>query len=129
MPWNRNKGAWVWVTIAAIALASGARTESAHHSARTGAHAALAFLARSQNLPLAAKPGIAAFVSRGSSRGITALLRGSGAGAWMAILPLLFLAVISPLRILFAIVLPRSAPAPAAQFLPASFQRPPPRPA
>jgi hypothetical protein len=127
MPWNRNKSAWVWVTIAAIALASAARTEGARHGARTGAHSALAFLARSQSLPLATKPGIAAFVSHGSGRRLTALLRGSGVGAWMAILPLLFLAVISPLRILFAIVLPRSAPAPVAQFLPASFQRPPPQ--
>jgi hypothetical protein len=127
MPWNRNRGAWVWVTIAAIALVSAGRADGARPAAKTGAHAALAFLARSQSLPLIAKSGMSAFAPRTSGRRIVALLRGTGIGAWMAILPFLFVAVISPLRALLAVSLPRSGRTPIAPLLPAAFQRPPPR--
>jgi len=127
MLWNRNRGVWVWVTIAAIALSSAARSNGARERATAGVHAALALLARGQNLPLAAKPGIPELVPRASGRRISALLLSVGIGAWMAILPLLFVAVISPLRTLTALSLPRSLRAPATPIISATYQRPPPQ--
>jgi ABC-type transport system involved in cytochrome bd biosynthesis fused ATPase/permease subunit len=47
-------------------------------------------------------------------------------GAWIAILPLLFLGIISPLSLLSPLAFEYAGPAPDAPALPASFQRPPP---
>ncbi len=47
-------------------------------------------------------------------------------GAWLAILPLLFLGVISPLSLLSPLAFEYAGRASDAPTLPASFQRPPP---
>lgn len=49
-------------------------------------------------------------------------------GAWLAILPLLFLGVISPLSLLSPLAFEYAGRAPEAPALPISFQRPPPFP-
>lgn len=51
---------------------------------------------------------------------------GDDSGAWMAILPLLFVGVISPLSLLAPLASVYISRVPAAPALPASFQRPPP---
>lgn len=51
---------------------------------------------------------------------------GSDPGAWLAILPLLFVGVISPLSLLSPLAFLYLGPTPDAPALPASFQRPPP---
>jgi hypothetical protein len=127
MALTRNRSAWIWVTIAAITFASFARAEGVRHSARAGAQGALELLAKGQSHSLAAMPGIAQMVPRRSSRRIATLLQVSGIGAWMAILPLLFVTLISPWSALASVTLPRSGRAPAAPHLAFSFQRPPPR--
>lgn len=48
------------------------------------------------------------------------------AGAWLAILPLLFVGVISPLSLLPPLVSAYAGRAPDAPVLPSLFQRPPP---
>ncbi len=48
------------------------------------------------------------------------------AGAWLAILPLLFVGFISPLSLLSPLTAPYEGRTPDAPVLPASFQRPPP---
>lgn len=48
------------------------------------------------------------------------------AGAWLAVLPLLFVGVISPLSLLSPLVYAYLGRTPNAPVLPASFQRPPP---
>jgi ABC-type transport system involved in cytochrome bd biosynthesis fused ATPase/permease subunit len=49
-------------------------------------------------------------------------------GAWLAILPLLFFGVISPLSLLSPLAFEYAGRAPEAPALPVSFQRPPPFP-
>jgi ABC-type transport system involved in cytochrome bd biosynthesis fused ATPase/permease subunit len=51
---------------------------------------------------------------------------GADNGAWLAILPLLFLGVISPLSLLSPLAFEYAGRTPDAPALPASFQRPPP---
>jgi hypothetical protein len=124
---NRNRSAWVWVTIAAIALVSVARADGSRHSTKAGMRAALALLHRGQSLPLAAKPGMAQLIPRATARRVTKLLQSSGIGACVGILPILFVAMVSPLGVLSTASVPRSSRTPAAPLLPFSFQRPPPR--
>jgi len=123
---NRNRSAWVWVTIAAIALVSVAGAERSRTAPKAGMRAALALLNRGQNLPLAAKAGTTQWVPRATGRRVAALLRDSGIGAWVGILPILFVGMVSPSTVLCAASLPRSGPTPRAPLLPFAFQRPPP---
>ena len=51
---------------------------------------------------------------------------GADNGAWLAILPLLFLGVISPLSLLAPLAFEYAGRTPDAPALPAHFQRPPP---
>jgi hypothetical protein len=53
-------------------------------------------------------------------------VNGADNGAWLAILPLLFLGVISPLSLLSPLAFEYAGRAPEAPALPVSFQRPPP---
>jgi len=122
-----NRGAWVWVTIAALALVSVARADGGRHGGKAGMRAALALLNRSQSLPLAAKPGIAQRMPRAAARRVTKLLQSSGIGACVGILPILFVAMVSPLGVLSTASLPRAGRASAPPLLPSAFQRPPPR--
>jgi hypothetical protein len=60
---------------------------------------------------------------------LLALHAGSGsAGSWAAILPLLFVGIISPLSLLQPLAVVYAGRTPDAPALPASFQRPPPFP-
>jgi hypothetical protein len=123
---NCNRSAWVWVTIAAIALVSVARADGSRHSAKSGMRSALALLNRSQSFPLVVQGSIPQ-LSRSCDRRVVKLLRASGVGAWVGILPILFVAMVSPLRVLCAVSIPRSDRNPASPLLPSAFQRPPPR--
>lgn len=54
--------------------------------------------------------------------------QGADNGAWLAILPLLFLGIISPLSLLSPLAFEYASRVPDAPVVPASFQRPPPFP-
>ena len=129
MPRNRNRSAWVWVTIAAIALVSVAGAEGSRTNPKAGMRAALALLNRGQSLPLAAGPGMAQLASRVPGSRVSALLREQGIGSWLAILPVLFVAMVWPFKLLFTVSLPQSGRIPKPPLFPSSFQRPPPLPA
>jgi hypothetical protein len=122
----RNKNAWVWVAIAAIAFASAARAEAGLQSAKAYAHPVFEFLAKSQVQHAAAKPGVLRFAQLGSRRQIKAVSRESGTGVWMAILPVFFIGLVSPLTLVSTAAVRGLHQRPAAPLLPASFQRPPP---
>jgi hypothetical protein len=122
----RNKNAWVWVAIAAITFASAARAEAGLQSARAYAHPVLEFLAKSQIQTPAAKPGVLRFAQLGSARQINAVSRDAGTGVWMAILPVFFIGLVSPLSLVSTATIRSLYQMPAAPLLPASFQRPPP---
>lgn len=51
---------------------------------------------------------------------------GNDSGPWLAILPLLFVGIISPLSLFAPLAVVYIGRVPAAPVLPASFQRPPP---
>lgn len=126
MSGSRNKNAWVWVAIAAIAFASAARAEAGLQSARAYAHPVLEFLAKSQSQSPVARPAVLRFAQLGPGRQINAVSRDARIGIWMAILPVFFIGLVSPLTLVSAALIRGLRQAPAAPLLPASFQRPPP---
>lgn len=121
----RNRNAWVWVAIAAIAFASAARAEAGLQSAKAYAHPVFEFLAKSQ-IQYAAKPGALRFSQPGSRRQSKAISSDAGIGLCMAMLPVFFVGLVSPLSLLSAASIQGLHQSPAAPLLPASFQRPPP---
>jgi hypothetical protein len=126
MSGSRNKSAWIWVAIAAIAFASAARAEAGLQSAKAYAHPVLELLAKNQSPNPATKAGVSRFAQLGSGRQISAKSRDASIGMWMAILPVFFIGLVSPLTLLSAASIRGLYQAPAAPLLPASFQRPPP---
>jgi hypothetical protein len=126
MSGSRNKNAWVWVAIAAIAFASAARAEAGLQSARAYAHPVLEFLAKSQGQSPAVRPVVLRFAQVGPGRQINAVSRDARIGMWMAILPVFFVGLVSPLTLVSAAFIRGLYQEPAAPLLPASFQRPPP---
>jgi len=125
MSGSRNRSAWMWVAIAAIAFTSAARAEAGLQSAKAYAHPVLEFLAKSQSQHSAFKP-VSRYVPAGSARQIRAISRNAGIGVWMAIVPVFFIGLVSPLTLVSAAFIRGISWPPAAPLLPASFQRPPP---
>lgn len=119
MTGNRNKNAWLWVAIAAISLASVSRAEAGLQSAKAYAHPVLQFLASHSQHPVA-RQSPPRFAQRGY------LFRDSGSGTWMAVLPVQFVGLVSPLSQFSSLCARYPGHTSAAPLLPASFQRPPP---
>lgn len=126
MTGNRNKRAWIWLAVAAMAAVTLARAQAGAPSAATYPGSVLAFLSgHSLDADFAgsAFPGMHA---QRSDRPIRNASRLTSSGAWMAVLPVLFVGLIAPLNLISpssALCLGRTPSAPAASFL---FQRPPP---
>ena len=77
MPWTRNRNAWMWVAIAAVAFTSVARAETRQQNAKAFAHPVLEFLARSQAQDSAAHSGVSRFAhlsSRLQARSMVAMI-------------------------------------------------------
>ena len=129
MSWNRrtrNRASWMWLAIAAVAFTSVATAESGRQSSKGYAHPVFEFLVRSQSQASGAHSLPARFANIGSHRQAGSMLRNSASGRLIAMLPVLFIGLISPL-ILKAVPSVRSlGRAPAAPLLSALFQRPPP---
>jgi hypothetical protein len=126
MSGSRNKNAWVWVAIAAIAFASSARAQASVQSAKAYAHPVLEFLAKSQSQSPAAKAVALRFAPSASRRQLKSMSGDTGLGMWMAMLPVFFIGLVSPLSLISAASIRSICQAPAAPLLPSSFQRPPP---
>jgi len=117
MPGNRSRGAWIWVTVAAITLASLARAESGMQNARSYTNPFIAFLSDGHLAECA--------VSAAAHRSASSTHSGSS-GTVLNLLPVYFVGLVSPLSLLFAGSFPclrRALPAPD---LTGRFQRPPP---
>ena len=121
-----NKNAWMWVAIAAVAFTSVAHAEAGLQSAKTYAHPVLEFLARSQGQNPAELSGVLRFAHLGSRRQANSMLRNAGSGTLIAMLPVLFIGLISPLALVSAASIRCLGRAPAVPLLSALFQRPPP---
>jgi hypothetical protein len=117
MTGNRSRDAWIWVTVAAITLASLARAHSGIENARGHANPFIAFL----SVGHLAEPGASAAAHRSASSS-----HAENAGTVLNLLPVYFVGLVSPLSLLFAgslLCLRRALPAPD---LAVRFQRPPP---
>ena len=126
MPRTRNRSAWMWVAIAAVAFASVARAEAGLQSAKAYAHPVLEFLTRSQGQNTAVHSGALRFTHLASRRQANSMLRKAGTGALIAMLPVLFIGLVSPLTLLSDASIRCLGRAPAVPSLSALFQRPPP---
>lgn len=126
-PWTRNRSAWMWVAIAAVAFTSLARAATGLESAKAYAHPVLELLARSQSANTATHSGVLRFAHLGSRRQANSMLRNAGPGALIAILPVLFIGLVSPVALESVASVRCVGRPPAAPLLSALFQRPPPR--
>jgi len=116
----------MWVAIAAVAFTSVARAETQHLNAKAFAHPVLEFLARSQAQDSAAHSGVSRFAHLSSRLQARSMLRDAGSGALIAILPVLFIGLVSPLTLVSLASIRCLGRAPAVPLLSALFQRPPP---
>jgi hypothetical protein len=116
----------MWVAIAAVAFTSVARAETGGQAARSFTHPVLEFLARSQNPGSVAHAGVLRFAHLGSRRQANSILRKVGSGAVIAMLPVLFIGLVSPLTLVSVASLRSLGRAPASPLLSELFQRPPP---
>lgn len=123
---TRYKNAWVWLAVAAMVVASLARVQAGIESATAYATPVFEFLAGHPGDGALAATGVPRLQHNGSARQARALSHGADPGAWMAMLPVLFVGLVAPLNLLS----PRASlclgRGPAAPALPFSFQRPPP---
>lgn len=122
---GRNKSAWIWVALAALTLASVARADEAQ-SARGYAHPVLQFLAGSHSAQPAALHAKARAGQYGATRQFRIDRQSVVAGSWLAMLPVSFVGLVSPLNQFASCSVLCLGGTPAAPLVPASFQRPPP---
>jgi hypothetical protein len=127
MKLTRHRSAWIWVAIAAIAMATVARAQAGVQSATAYTHPVLEFLASHSSATGDSTSGdLRLFGHRSVRQTRTAQSDGTNPGVWTAMLPVLFIGLVAPLSLIspqFALSLGRTPSAPA---LPFSFQRPPP---
>jgi len=116
----------VWLAIAAVAVVSLARVE-AGGNVTVSTNPVLALLAAHQNSTSVSAAGSPQIVRIGSGRtGAGVYLHDGASGAWMAMLPVLFVGLVAPLSLVSARAILSLGRTPAAPPLPFSFQRPPP---
>ena len=121
---NRQRHAWIWVAVAAIAVVTLARAQSdlpqsaALRSALT--NPVLQFLsAHAQN-------DTAATWTRRSASAHSQRTSHQDSGAWMVFLPVFFIGLLTPLSLVAPKALLSGGHSLSSSFLPLLFQRPPP---
>jgi len=115
----------MWVAIAAVAFTSVVRAGTGPQKARGYSHPVLEFLVRSQSQNPSAHSAVLRFANLGS-RHANSVLRKGNSSALIAMLPVFFIGLVSPLAPLSAASLRCLGRIPAAPQLSALFQRPPP---
>jgi len=115
----------MWLAIAAVAFTSVATAEASGQSPRGYAHPVFQFLVRGHSQHAGAHAVPLRFANIGSHRQAASMLRNSGSGRLIAMLPVLFIGLVSPLTLSVASARSQGR-APATPLLPALFQRPPP---
>ncbi len=124
---SRYRNACMWVAVAAMAVVSLARVQVDIGKATISAHPVLEFLAGHESAAGAVVPVARQVVHLGSARsGSMVFLHGAAPGTWMAILPVLFIGLVTPLSLVSARSIFSRGRTPSAPSLPVSFQRPPP---
>jgi hypothetical protein len=124
---TRHRSAWIWLAIAAMAVATLARAEAGIQSATAYTNPVLEFLAGHPGSGAMASTGVPRLFEQRSPRQVKAALsQGADSGAWQSMLPVLFVGLVAPMSLISprsALSLGRTPSAPAHPF---SFQRPPP---
>lgn len=122
----RYKAAWIWLAIAALALAYVARAQAGIEHARSCTAPIIDFLAGHQPSRQAAPDSARLGDYRTARDGHLILFQDSGSSVWTAVLPILFIGLLFPLALLSPGGLRRIGGIPPAPSLPSAFQRPPP---
>jgi hypothetical protein len=123
MTGNRQRHAWIWLAVAAIAVATLARAESGLPRATALTNPVLAFLsAHSGDDALSTT----AWTHRAGSLRAQRASHGSASDTWTVFLPVLFIGLIAPLSLISSRAALSVGRAPSAPALPFLFQRPPP---
>src|SRR4051812_3900169 len=124
---TRYRNTWMWLAGAAMAVASLARVEGSIGTATVYTTPVLAFLAGQQNAANVAASSAPHYANLGSARRTSVVFfQHPDPGSWTAVLPVLFVGLVSPLSLISPtslLSLDRRLPAPA---LPSLFERPPP---
>lgn len=117
MTGNRSKGAWIWVAMAAISLASLARVQSGVENARAYADPVMKFIAAAHH----ADSDAVAQANRAISRS-----QDGASGVGVNLLAVFFVGLLAPLALESFRAYFRRQRVPAPPFLADLFQRPPP---
>ena len=117
MTGNRLKGAWIWVAMAAISIASLARVQSGVENARAYADPVIKFIAAAQHADAEASV-------RAHRAGSP--VRAGGRDLGLDLLPIFFVGLVAPLALESFRVRPWLQWAPSAPSISSLFQRPPP---
>lgn len=123
---TRNRSAWIWVALAALTLASVAQGEPGTTPARGYAHPVLQLLAGGHSAQAASLHGTSRLAQHTRARQADAAAQQTVAGAWLPMLPVLFIGLVSPLTQGARGLILSLRGMPACALLPGSFQRPPP---
>jgi len=129
MSWTRrtrNSTAWMWLALAAVAFTSVATAETGRQSSKGYAHPVFEFLVRSQSQNAGAHSVPLRFAHIGSHRQASSSFRNGGSDRLIAMLPVLFIGLVSPLILQAEPSIRSLGRAPATPLLSALFQRPPP---
>ena len=129
MSWNRktrSRATWMWLAIAAVAFTSVAHAEPGLQTSKGYSHPVFEFLARSHAHNQGAHPAALRFTGIGSRLQANSMLRNGGPGPLIAMLPVLFIGLVSPFKLASAGPVRSHGRPPASPLLSALFQRPPP---
>src|ERR1700676_5042587 len=129
MTGTRNRNAWMWLAVAAMAVVSLARVQAGNATVYT--NPVLEFLAGHPDAAglgaARAPPHARQSPTSGSARRASAVfLHHAAPGAWTATLPVMFVGLVTPLSLVSPTSLLSLVRTPPAPQLPSSFQRPPP---
>lgn len=97
---RQNRNAWIWVAFAAIALASVSRAEAGLQSAKAYANPVFEFLAGSHAAQPASLHGGTRIAQQRIAGHSRLNSRDAVSSAWLAMLPVFFVGVVSPLNLL-----------------------------
>lgn len=116
-----NKRSWIWLAMATVAMAYVSCAHTSLESACACAHPVLQFLSGAEQSAAAATSNWQSRQAKGSAE------RVAQSGFVLAMLPVHFIGLVSPLNVLSARSLLCLGRAPATPSLSSAFQRPPPQ--